>query len=300
MILVQKFLHTLFRKYLCGICLVCFTFSINGNSSASSIYSEIQFSSLSSLDSCIVTAVVSENLQICIGSSNGSATITLSNALIPVNWTLNGIPVSGNDTTISFTGLFAGTYTALFTDLSGCIDSQLFAISSPPFPLSIDSCSHTDVTCHGANNGTLAVGTVKDSVGIVTFSWTNSANVVVGNSPNVSNLPPGTYILTLIDNCDTISCTQTIIEPPPLNISNCSGTNVTCNGGGNGSVSAGTISGSIGTINYFWNDSAGNSIGNTPGISGLLAGTYTLTVTDNCSSVSCSYTVTQPGILSMT
>ncbi len=72
-------------------------------------------------------------------------------------------------------------------------------------------------------------------------------------------------------------------------------TNVSCNGGNNGSIVLST-SGCIGTISYLWNDGV-----TTKDRSGLAAGTYSVTVTDskNCSQNK-SFTVTQPNAIGVT
>ncbi|MEP7169964.1 MAG: DNRLRE domain-containing protein [Bacteroidota bacterium] len=69
----------------------------------------------------------------------------------------------------------------------------------------------------------------------------------------------------------------------------CSGTNATCNGGYNGSALVTIISG-IPSYTYIWSNGSTNS-----SVSGLIAGTYTVTVTDGTSATgTCSYTITQP------
>jgi hypothetical protein len=74
----------------------------------------------------------------------------------------------------------------------------------------------------------------------------------------------------------TISTTTTPCTPPVLSITS---TNVHCNGGNNGTASVNVQGGTPG-YTYLWSNNA-----NTYHISGLTAGTYTLTVTDaaNCS-----------------
>ncbi len=75
--------------------------------------------------------------------------------------------------------------------------------------------------------------------------------------------------------------------PPPLTIV-ANGTDVTCNGGNDGAASA-SASGGVGAYVYAWSN--GSSSQN---LSGLTAGTYTVTVTSGNESTSTSVTVSQP------
>lgn len=72
-------------------------------------------------------------------------------------------------------------------------------------------------------------------------------------------------------------------------------TNVGCNGGNDGSATATITAGSSAPYTYLWTGGA-----TTDTASGLSAGTYTVTVTDNCSNVAtASVTITQPSALGM-
>jgi hypothetical protein len=84
---------------------------------------------------------------------------------------------------------------------------------------------------------------------------------------------------------------------PQLQMGACSKTDASCNGASDGSVSAGTVSNATGAVSYTWTNATNVTVGTTPTVTGLPAGVYTLTVTDNCSSVNCSVTVGQPSVL---
>jgi hypothetical protein len=62
-------------------------------------------------------------------------------------------------------------------------------------------------------------------------------------------------------------------------------------------VSAGTVSNNIGTVNYSWKNSSNQVVGTSANVSNLAPDTYTLTVTDNCSSQNCNVTVSGPAQL---
>ncbi|MCC7233542.1 MAG: T9SS type A sorting domain-containing protein, partial [Bacteroidia bacterium] len=195
----------------------------------------------------------------CNGSSDGSTTVTASGGTGPY---------TGTGTT---TGLVAGTYTYTVTDNNGCTASCTATVNEPA--LLVASCSATDVSCNGGNNGTT---TVTASGGTAPYTGTGTTTGLVA----------GTYTYTVTDNngC-TATCTATVNEPALL-VASCSGTDVSCNGGSDGTA---TVTASGGTAPY-------TGTGTT---NGLVAGTYTYTVTDNngCTA-SCSVTINEPSALS--
>ena len=75
--------------------------------------------------------------------------------------------------------------------------------------LTLGNCSWTDAYC-GNNNGSVTAGTVSNAVGDVRYRWVNSFGNFVGRTSTVSNLPAGTYTLTVSDNCFTRTCQVTI------------------------------------------------------------------------------------------
>ncbi|MFN5911885.1 MAG: hypothetical protein ACK45H_11155, partial [Bacteroidota bacterium] len=111
----------------------------------------------------------------------------------------------------------------------------------------------------------------------------------------ISGLTSGTYTATVtnINGCSTNS-SVTITTPSAISITETI-TNVLCNGASTGSISL-AVSGGIATYTYNWsNGGTGSSI------SGLMAGTYTVTVTDNTGcTASETYTISQPSAITAT
>lgn len=100
--------------------------------------------------------------------------------------------------------------------------------------------------------------------------------------------------MTDANSCQSTS-TVTITQPTQLTAA-ITTTNVSCNGGNNGSASA-TPSGGTGPYTYSWSTVP---VQTTPTATGLLAGTYNVTVTDfkGCTTVA-SANITQPTALSL-
>ncbi|AWK06730.1 hypothetical protein HYN56_21855 [Flavobacterium crocinum] len=244
-----------------------------------------------------ITELTASHIDVkCFNQSTGSITVNnASGGVAPYtySWKKNGTTYEGTSQTLNNLGF--GNYEVTATDANGCQGTLTITISQPTAALALTDSSKTDVSCFGASTGSVTAGTVSNAVGTVIYSWKNSANVEVGTTATVSNLPAGTYILTVTDSCSSQSNTVTISQPgAALTLTDSSKTDVSCFGASTGSVTAGTVSNAVGTVNYSWKNSANVEVGTTATVSNLAAGTYTLTVKDSCSSQSNSVIVIQP------
>lgn len=124
------------------------------------------------------------------------------------------------------------------------------------------------VSCNGDANGTL---TAQPTGGILPFTylWGNQAT-----TQSISNLAPGTYTVTVTDSIGcSATVTGTITEPSVISADIINVDNPDC-GLSNGAATATGIGGA-GGYQYLWSNGQ-----TTATISGLAAGTYTVTVTD--------------------
>jgi len=250
-----------------------------------------------------ITGLTAGNYTVIVNDANGcpgtaTVTVTQPTAVVVAASPTAAIACNGGNTTVSVsasggspgytgTGTFtrtAGTYTFSVTDSHGCTGTTTLTITQPT-ALSA-SCSGTNLTCNGANSGTASV-TASGGTPAYSYLWNNGSN---STTASISGLAAGTYTVTVTDSqgC-TNSCSYTVTQPNALSLGACAHTDVSCSGNSNGTASAGAVTNNIGTIHYLW--STGQTITT---ITGLSAGTYTLTVSDNCSSVTCSQTVNQP------
>ncbi len=131
------------------------------------------------------------------------------------------------------------------------------------------SISGTDVLCAGDTTGT---ATFLPNAPGLSYAWNDPA-AQTGNT--ATGLDAGIYSITVTDplGCDT-TMTITINEPPPLAITLITSTDVTCNGGSDGSATAIAGGGAPG-YSYQW---TGGQSGSTA--SNLAAGLFTVVVTD--------------------
>jgi gliding motility-associated-like protein len=223
----------------------------------------------------------------CNGGTNGSATVNASGGSPGYSYSWNTNPVQTTATAIN---LPAGTYTATVSDLNSCSSTVTVTITQPPV-LNLSLSSQTNVSCNGGTNGN---ATVSANGGASGYSYTWNTNPVQ-TTATATNLTAGTYTATVSDlNSCTSTITVTITQPPILALSLSSQTNVSCNGGTNGSASVTTTGGSP-AYSYSWNTSPAQ---NTSATTGLSMGTYIATVSDlNSCSTTYTITITEPPIL---
>ncbi|TPD69941.1 T9SS type A sorting domain-containing protein [Flavobacterium microcysteis] len=221
----------------------------------------------------------------CNGGANGAATVAPTGGTPP--YTYSWSPSGG--TAASATGLAAGTYTVTVTDANTCQTTRSFTINQPTALTA--TTSQTDVSCNGGANGTASV-VVSGGTPSYTYSWAPSG----GTAATASGLTAGTYTVTITDaNACQITRSFTIAEPTALTATT-SQTNVSCNGGSNGTASV-TASGGTPAYTYSWAPSGGTAATAT----GLAAGTYTVTITDaNACQITRTVSVSEPNALSAT
>ncbi len=184
--------------------------------------------------------------------------------------------IPGGQTTSSRTGLCAGTYQCRITDQASGCDTLVSVVVGAPPPI-IPVKTSTNVSCNGDCDGT-AGATASGGSGMYTYFWV--PNPPVGQfTANASQLCPGTYALTITDaaGCDTT--VQFIITQPAPILPNEVITPITCAGACNGIITCGPTGGT-GNYSYVWTPSPPNGDG-TASASGLCAGTWTVTITDD-------------------
>ncbi|RKS21943.1 putative secreted protein (Por secretion system target) [Flavobacterium endophyticum] len=222
----------------------------------------------------------------CNGGNNGTATVAVTGGT--PSYTYSWAPSGG--TAATATGLAAGTYTVTVTDANACQITRTVTVNQPAAALG-GTISKTDVSCNGGANGTATVSATGGTTPY-SYSWAPSG----GTNATASGLASGTYTVTVTDfNGCQITRTVTVNQPAALTATT-SQTNVSCNGGANGTASV-TATGGTGAYTYSWAPSGGTGAT----ASGLSAGTYTVTITDaNTCQITRTVTVTEPAALTAT
>ncbi|KAF2340120.1 SprB repeat-containing protein, partial [Flavobacterium ginsenosidimutans] len=122
-----------------------------------------------------------------------------------------------------------------------------------------------------------------------TYSWAPSG----GTAATATGLSAGNYTVTVTDANSCSANANVIINEPTALTASISKTNVSCNGGTNGSAAV-SVTGGTGAYTYLWAPSGGTAAT----ASGLIAGTYTVTVTDaNLCQTTETVTIDEPAAL---
>jgi gliding motility-associated-like protein len=225
------------------------------------------------------------------GVNDGRIVYATSGGTAPYTFTWSANASSAIDSAIN---LDAGTYDVTITDSKGCSVTNSVTITQPVSPLSVLSQSQNNVSCFGGNNGSATVVAQGGTIGY-SYAWTPN----VSSSATASGLSLGGYSVTITDShgC-SVNTAFTITEPAALTASAVA-VATTCNAGSDGSVAVNAAGGTPAAAGYVytWNP----NVSTTNAASGLIAGTYTITVSDSLAcSVTASAIVTSPTAVGLT
>jgi len=174
-------------------------------------------------------------------ATQGSARVSAVGGVGAIEFSLDGSTVQ---TAGVFENLPAGNYTVTVTDVLGCTETENFAISEPNVLAIADAI--TDVTCNNGNDGAIDI-TVSGGTPNYTYSWSNTST-----TEDPSGLTANTYTVTVTDaNGCTVTGSYTVNEPAAI-VTNPASTNVTCNGGNDGTASVNPAGGNGGPFNFVW------------------------------------------------
>jgi hypothetical protein len=147
------------------------------------------------------------------------------------------------------------------------------------------------ISCFGANDGEITI-TASGLSGSVPFfyAWSNGATTSSfdpGNGVTLTGLTPGSYDVTVTSSgvgAQTVVSNTIVLTEPALLTAGVVFTTVTCNGANDGTI---TITAAGGTPAYIYTWSGPTAVGNVASATGLLPGSYNITVTDanNCGPV---------------
>jgi subtilisin-like proprotein convertase family protein len=201
--------------------------------------------------------------EVC-GNSGGSINITVSGGTLPYSFLW-----SNGASTEDINGLVAGTYSCQVTDGSGCkINTGNITINNSAPGLIVSLNTITNETCGnlgGAININVSGGTPPYN-----YSWSNGAI-----SQDITGLTAGTYTVTVGSSggCSITKSYTVTNGSGTLSISTVV-TDETC-GNSAGAINL-TVNGGASPFTYAWSNGAV-----TEDLSGLSAGSYSCTVTDN-------------------
>jgi hypothetical protein len=230
----------------------------------------------------------------CFGGTNGTVNLTVTGGTSPYTyvWTRTGGGFSAS--TEDLVNVSAGTYNVTVTDHNGCTTTASATIGQPAV-ISVPTPTQTPIACFGGS----ATVTIVASGGTAPYSYTFDG---VTNTTGIFTHSAGAglaYSVTDANSCTPATGTFDVVQPTLLTASISGSTNVSCNGGNNGTATAQGAGGTPGTgYTYSWNT---NPVQNTQTATGLSAGTYIVTVTDAGScTAQALVTISQPAAMDVT
>ena len=220
---------------------------------------------------CSMTLSSSSTATLCPTSCDGTATVSYVgniSSLVTVVWqNAAGVPIG--QTGLTAINLCAGTYIAVVSDSTICTISTTVVVSSTPGPV-ITSVPVVSPSCNSVCDASITI----NATGATGYSIDNGLNFLPTN--NFPSLCAGTYAV-VVENANgcTASTSVTIVDPPLLLANLDLVNNVSCFGMSDGQIFI-SVAGGTSPYAYSW---TGGSALQDP--SGLAAGAYTCTVTDN-------------------
>ncbi|MEZ4757114.1 MAG: gliding motility-associated C-terminal domain-containing protein [Flavobacteriales bacterium] len=228
----------------------------------------------------------------CLGN-DGSIDASITGGAAPYTTMWNA---STGDTfsTEDISELPPGTYTLQVTDANGCVASLQRTLTAPE--AIVTTFSSSDVICAGGSEGSIDL-TVSGGTGVLTYSWTGPEGYTA-STQDISGLVAGIYSVVISDEADCDAGASVGIgvsgamSLSPL-LSGNGAFNIPCTGAASGTIAI-TVSGGTAPVGIAWNGPEGFTSDQFE-LTGLLAGTYSFTLTDvNGCTKDSTITLTQP------
>lgn len=229
----------------------------------------------------------------CNGAADGELTATPVQGLtgpFTYVWTDGGGNTIG--TTQTITGLGPDTYTVVVTDAGANTYTASSMLVGPDVLTASVVVTPESLGNDGAIDLTVTGGTMPYS-----FDWDNDGTGDYNDTEDLSGLTANTYNVSAVDanGCLAVASGDVLFQMGTPTISQ--GASILCAGDATAELTASPLGGNA-PFTYVWTDAGSNVVGTTQTITGLVAGVYTVEVTDNSSVVaSSSYTITEPTAL---
>jgi len=225
----------------------------------------------------------------CFGFNDGRIAIGVQNGqpAYSFNWS------TGQANSPLILNLIAGTYTVTVTDIAQCTLIGTFVLDQPPAIVNtFDPSANGRVTCFGAfpcDGEATPITTYTNGPGDFTFLWNDG----VTDSLRV-NLCAGLNTVIIRDAAGCFITDTIVITTPPQITAASQTTPNRCFGDNTGAASITATGGNGGPYTFLWNTGAV-----TPGITNVIAGNYSVTITDvlGCSNSINTIVIAQPAAM---
>ena len=180
---------------------------------------------------------------------------------------------SNGENTQTIINLAPGDYTVTVIDFYDCQDTQTVTVNAFECPVMTINDNVQHINCYGECSGSIQILSVDNATAPLQYIWNTG-----DTTSSIYNLCQGKYSVTITDNLNcSVYADYTIYQNSELLVS-IAKTDETANNANDGTASA-NPKGGVPPYNYNWSNGQ-----TTQTITGLVPGTYTVTVTDslNC------------------
>lgn len=221
----------------------------------------------------VLTSTIDPTDVLCFGGNDGAGTANPLGGIAPYNYAWNTLPGQFNQ---DVNTLIQGDYTVTVTDFNGCTTSASTTINEPSTAVSavIDQ---TFESCFNQNESEAVVSPSGGTGTNYTYEWNNTP---ASTTINVNNLAPQNYSVIVTDENGCQTTANILIAELEEITANAININPSCFESTNGQLGVNIVNGGAGggdlnNYNYAWSNASTNQLN-----SNLVAGDYTLTVTD--------------------
>lgn len=227
----------------------------------------------------------------CSGASDGELTVTVTTPGTGAStFTIDQLPLNASGRFSGlFTGVPPGNYTVTVQDANNCTIVTNGVTVDPTPAIVANAVVTKNVNCFAEANGIITV-TASGGTGSLEYMLIQDASNLTGATSGVfTGLRAGSYTVRVTDDntCFVTTTSVTVTQPANLTItivkmSPYNGFDLSCDGASDGEIRVTATAGGTGPYTYVLDGFPGNTTGATSGIfTGLSAGLYTVTVTDN-------------------
>lgn len=227
----------------------------------------------------------------CNGLTNGRIIASVISGATPLSmtWTPGSTVHNNIISTDTLKNVGAGTYSLTVENNNGCVNTFTTSVTQPS--VLVANGSKTNLSCNLVCSGSATVAPTGGT-SPYTYVWSPSTSA----TGTISALCAGVVSVTVTDSKTCTATYSTTITQPPAITLTIAKTDLVCGSVCNGSASV-TATGGTGAFTYSWSPSGGTAAV----ASGLCAGNYTVTVTNNSVCVQTkTVTITSPPTLTAT
>jgi len=213
----------------------------------------------------------------CTGGSTGAISIAVAGGTGSYHYQW-----SDSAHTEDISALTVGTYRLKVTDSLGCTAFDSATVTQAGSFVISDSV--VSPSCYGLSDGAIIL-TVTGGTPAYSYRWSGSSDTTA----TISGIPQSSYTVTVADHAGCVEALQiSVVQPDSLSLY-LTAVNDSTHGAANGSITL-SVSGGTGAYSFTWSNAA-----TTQDISGLTAGPYCVTVTDQnaCRDSGCA-SISQP------